>query len=281
MKNRRLLCLLLLPFLFACAATRPDEVQPVVNANIPYRQIDGQTLLLDVYSPASRAGSPRPALILLYGGGWASGAKEEMADLARYFAGQDFVCLAINYRPAWAQGNKYPAQLEDAQQAVTWLRQHADTYHVDPNAVGALGYSAGGHLASLLGVAPPPAGVQAVVNIYGPSDLTASFPQETTEIISHFMGGPAQDLPEQYRQASPAWRITEQTAPFLIFHGDADAVVPVEQSRTFHQKLRQASVDATYIEFPGEGHGFSQPDNVETFLRESVKFLNQHLRRQK
>lgn len=253
----------------------------MVNANIPYRQIDDQTLLLDIYSPAAPTDLPRPALILLYGGGWASGSKEEMAELAHYLAGQDFVCLAINYRLAWAQGNKYPAQLEDAQQAVAWIRRHADTYHVDPNAIGALGYSAGGHLASLLGVAPPPAGVQAVVNIYGPTDLTASFPPDTAQIITHFMGGPAKDLPEQYRQASPLFGVSQQTAPFLIFHGDADPVVPVEQSRAFYQKLRQAGVTATYIEFPGEGHGFSQPDNVEIFLQESVKFFNQHLRRQK
>jgi dipeptidyl aminopeptidase/acylaminoacyl peptidase len=185
----------------------------------------------------------------------------------------------------------FQAAFDDCQRAVRWVRANAAAYGVKASRIGAIGASAGGHLVSLLGVRPTrddsdpvlanySSRVQAVVTVFGPADLTRDF--------SHlkFGGGSVQDLVDNFagkglgsraREASPIFHVNSRTAPILIFHGERDEVVPVEQARDFHAALKAAGCESRYIEFAGEGHSFRQPETVARFHRETSSFFKRHL----
>src|SRR5262249_35929540 len=157
----------------------------------------------------SRSGKPRPAILVIHGGGWLEGDKSSFAS-KKYgvpgnivdFAEQGFVGVAINYRLSGV--TPFPAALEDCKSAVRWLRAHAKQYNVDPLRIGAFGNSAGGHLALLLGMTRrsenqrESSSVQAVVSDSGPIDLLYQHKHERLKgAVSQFMGGP----PEGSRMA--------------------------------------------------------------------------------
>jgi acetyl esterase/lipase len=274
------------------AGRRPGSPLPLpqpglqVEQDVPYLPGGQARQVLDVYAAPASEGVLRPAVLFLHGGGWAGGSKAEFQSLAADLAQRGYVAFNMNYR--LSPGSRFPDQLDDAQAAVRWLRANAGQYGVDPQRIAAVGSSAGGHLASLLGVMDTRPGapaylpehssrVSCVVNIFGPTDLmiepAPSMDPGTLDLVLNLMGAPPEEDPDIYRLASPIYHIDQDTVPFLLFHGALDRVVPVEQSRRFYQALRQAGRPADYIEFPGEGHGFSRPANRETFSTRLQEFL--------
>jgi dipeptidyl aminopeptidase/acylaminoacyl peptidase len=171
------------------------------------------------------------------------------------------------------------------------VRANAARFGVKASRIGAIGASAGGHLVSLLGTRPTrdnsdplladySSRVQAVVTVFGPADLTRDFSQlkfdkgSVQDLVDNFAGsGPL----SRAREASPIFHINNRTAPILIFHGDKDDIVPVEQARDFHAALKAAGCESRYVEFAGEGHNFSKPDSVARFHRETSAFFKRHL----
>ena len=177
------------------------------------------------------------------------------------------------------------------QRAVRWIRAHAGQYGIDPNRIGALGASAGGHLVALLGtrdtrdnsdaaLAGYSSRVNCVIDIFGPTDFTVDGPlsNEARDILVNFIGKTREEAPEIYRDASPITHIDKKTVPFLIFHGTADPLVPIDQSQRFYDALRRANIEASFTKFEGEGHGFQKKENTNRFLAESLAFLNRHLK---
>jgi hypothetical protein len=153
--------------------------QVEVLEGIPFAQPEGTTLRLDLARPRDGDG-PYPAVVILFGGGWISGSRTGMRERIEYLASHGYVAVAPDYR--LAPQHPFPAAVADARECVRWLRRHADEYDVDPDRIGAVGYSAGGHLACMLGLASDAdrfgpddlapdgtsARVQAVVNYFGP-----------------------------------------------------------------------------------------------------------------
>src|SRR5262249_8362095 len=119
-----------------------------VQRDITYSKPEGIDLKLDAYIP--QGDGLFPAILVVHGGAWRSCSQLHLSPQARRFAEAGMAAFAISYR--LAPSYKFPAQLEDCQAAVRWIRSHAAQYHVDPNRLGAYGYSAGGHLVALLGV---------------------------------------------------------------------------------------------------------------------------------
>ena len=105
-----------------------------VQQNIVYRQVGDTQLELDLYFPPSKPKNPRPAVIVLHGGAWRHGDKGDMMEVAIKLAKRGYVVASVGYRfaPAWP----FPAQLEDVQAAVRWLRQHAKEYQIEPEKIG-------------------------------------------------------------------------------------------------------------------------------------------------
>jgi len=188
--------------------------------------------------------------------------------------------------------------MDDVQRAVRWLRKHAVEYGLDPERIGAIGGSAGGHLASYLALteaqdksdpdlAAYSSRVQCVVDCYGPVDLVGMMQSASAPIVQGFIGKPLEGNEEAYRKASPVSYVRTNPPPFLIVHGTRDVgtssgQVPLAQSIAFHEKLLRAGGQATLLQLEGAGHGFtgdaSNPYAQET-LTAAIKFFRKHLKK--
>lgn len=289
------LAILLTTLLRPGVSTRAQQGMPVeTEYDIAYGEAGGQKLLLDVFRPTGQAAKrTRPAVLFVHGGGWAGGDKRDFRDMARGLAGAGYVCFSAGYRLVTPTKNKYPAQIDDVQRAVRWIRANAGKYGVDPRRVGALGASAGGHLVALLGtrdtrdnhdpaLARYSSRVACVVDLFGPTDLTAKLPSppglDVQALLTSLMGKPLEQARALYRDASPLFHVDGKSSPFLIFHGAEDPLVPLDQSRRFHAALGRAGVASTLIVFQGEGHGFAKPENQARFIRETLAFFNRYLK---
>jgi acetyl esterase/lipase len=227
---------------------------------------------LDVYRP--KADKPLPLVIWVHGGAWLGGSKEGNNPALRLLE-KGYAVAAVNYR--LSQHALYPAQIEDCKAAVRFLRANAGKYNLDPAAFGAWGSSAGGHLVALLGTTggvkeldgtgphqEVSSRVQAVVDWYGPTDLTKMGEQARGKgTIDHdaptapeakLIGGPVQQNKEKAAKANPITYVTADDAPFLIMHGDADLTVPAGQSELLHAALKKAGVASDLVIVKGVGH---------------------------
>jgi len=148
----------------------------ITKSDIVYHRVEGVELSLDLYLPRRQPTTPRPSVLVVHGGGWRQGNKVNMERVAMMLAKRGYVAVSVSHRfaPDWS----FPAQLEDVQAAVRWVRRHADEYNIDATKIGGLGISSGAHLVSLLGVVDSAnskdqisSKIQCVVDLAGPADL--------------------------------------------------------------------------------------------------------------
>ncbi len=223
--------------------------------DLRYREGPSKMWRLDLAARRGAAGKPRPAVVVIHGGGWSEGDKSSFT-LRKHgvpgniedFAALGFVAVTINYR--LSDEAPFPAALEDCRSVVRWLREHAAEYDVDPDHIGAYGNSAGGHLALLLGMTGERADrVQAAASDSGPVDLLGQYrSNRLREVVGRFLGGPPEgDRVAAYRRASPAQQISKATPPLLLMYGGADEQVPVESADAFVSALGRAGLkDVSY-----------------------------------
>jgi acetyl esterase/lipase len=244
----------------------PDNI--VLQSDLHYREGKSTAWKLDLAYPKDPGAKPRPALLVIHGGGWIEGDKSSFTSLKYWapgniidFAKLGFVAATINYRMSGEA--PFPAALEDCKCAVRWLRAHAQDYHIDVNRIGAYGNSAGGHLALLLGMTEKANGlegdgpyqdqsslIQAVISDSGPVDLDMRTPENSglAKVMSQFLAGPQETLPERIRKASPATYVKKDLPPLLLIYGTADAQVTVGPVDEFVVALQKAGLkDLTYI----------------------------------
>jgi acetyl esterase/lipase len=232
-----------------------------------YREGPSKAWQLDLAMKTHGSGEPRPAIVVIHGGGWLEGDKSSFASRQHGvpgniedFAALGFVAVTINYRLSGEA--PFPAALEDCKCAVRWLRAHAQEYHVDPERIGAYGNSAGGHLALLLGMTGKDAGldgdgafldrsslVQAVVSDSGPIDLVYQYEHDRLRrVVRDFLGGPPEgERMHAYQKASPLYHVAPGTPSLLLIYGASDEQVPVETADQFVVALSRAGVkDVSY-----------------------------------
>ncbi len=250
----------------APTAIDPNKLGTVDRA-VTYGTADGVALKMDVYYPEAAEGAV-PAVLYVHGGGWTAGDKREGAGVAEIpeLISRGYLVAAINYR--LAPQYKFPAQIEDVKCAIRFLRANAATYGIDPDRIGAWGGSAGGHLVALLGVTNAAAGfegnggyadqssrVQAVVDMFGPTDLSAIFQGAGTQLMEQVFGT-ANKNSNIVKRASPVTWVSSDDPPFLIMHGEKDTLVPPSQAKILYERLIAASVPATLVIVKNAGHGF-------------------------
>ena len=261
-----------------------------IEQNLAYGKGGDTDLLLDLAMPKAGEG-PFPAVMFVHGRGWREGSRRDMSHFIEGMAGLGYVGVTIDYRLVPAA--HFPAQVEDCKAAVRWLRANAAKYRIDADHIGVVGFSAGGHLASMLGVTGPGDGlegnggnpgqstrVQAVVSFFGPTDFsTRDWPTDLErEVIVPFLGGTVAERPDTYRKASPYTYATKDAPPFLFFHGSEDELVPVDQSRRMADKLKVDGVPVQLVVLAGERHGFSDASNQKA-MRQMLDFLGERLRK--
>ncbi|PVZ59638.1 alpha/beta hydrolase [Arthrobacter sp. H-02-3] len=267
-----------------------------------------EPLLLDVYLPsAEHTGKGFPAIVHFHGGGWRAGERSSLGPVLdgfgfspfRRLTDAGFVVVSADYRLSTTA--QFPAQLEDAKAAVHWLRDHAQDYSVDPGRIYAWGDSAGGHLASLVGLAPgdAPAGadgdtpgeVAAVAAWYAPSDLPRMGEQSLPNAVARaddpgsreelLIGAVLAEAPGKAAAASPVSYVSPAAPPFLLVHGTADRFVPAAQSTSLAAALEAAGADVELLLIEAADHMWILTDHsqaaaekamdatVDFFLRQS------------
>jgi acetyl esterase/lipase len=249
------------------AKAPPDPEGIIILLDLRYREGPSKQWRLDLAMKKDPGGKPRPAVVVVHGGGWLEGDKSSFTSRQHgvpgnieEFAELGFVAVTINYRLSGEA--PWPAALEDCKCAVRWLRAHARDYNIDPKHIGAYGNSAGGHLALLLAMVGKGAGlegdgphqeesslVQAAVSDSGPVDLLAQYQRGALrQVVGKFLGGPPEgERAAAYRKASPVHQITADTPPLLLIYGGADEQVPVDTADRFVLALGQAGLkDVSY-----------------------------------
>ena len=252
--------------------------------------------VLDVWRRPELPDGPAPVLVYVPGGAWVHGSRllQGYAMLS-HLAEQGWVCLSIDYRVA--PHNRWPRHIVDVKTAIAWAHANVDKFGGDRNFVAMAGASAGGHLAALAGLTGSssgdreyaeklPAGadtsVDAVVGLYGRYDWQDRSTPERAAFVDFLervvVGRSLRRHRDLYRKASPIARVHAGAPPFLVVHGSADTVIPVEQARSFSDRLRAVSHSKVgYLELPGAGHGFDIIDGSRTGAMSTAigLFLNQ------
>ena len=259
-----------------------------VQQDVPYGTVGGHSLTLDIYEPSEQSSAPRPAVVLIHGGGWTSFDKSTMHTMGMFLARCGFVAFAVDYRLMHGNENIWPAQLDDVQRAVRWIRANAAKYRVDPDHIGAFGHSAGAQLASLLGMedtrdnsdsalAKYSSRVQAVVEVSGPSDFTTHRDADDDAFLATFFGGDYAQHSKIWQDASPIFHVSKNVSPFLIMHGTQDADVPIAQSQELADKLQQAGASVKFVTVE-DVHTFHTPEARRRLALETQAFFTQYLR---
>lgn len=264
-----------------------------LDSNLTYTQVPGwlgkttRDLKLSVIRHFAKAGSKRfPVIFWFAGGGWMDTDHNIYLPNLVDFARRGFIVVGVEYRDS----NKvsFPGQLEDAKAAIRYVRANADKFQANPKKFIAMGESAGGHLASMLGVTNGQkkfdvgnnlnvsSDIQAAIPWYGVVDpLTAKQGSTSNDfdfVYRNLLGAEPESAPQLDQQANPLTYINQQTVPFLILHGDQDVVVPFKDSERLYQKLIDNQIPADLYQIKNAGHmdlKFLQPavfKIIEKFL---------------
>jgi len=266
-----------------------------VHENIPYA---GDTLkkhLLDVYLPA-RTVKLLPVVIWVHGGAWMMNDKHAdmgyMRTTVKSFIDSGYAFATIDYR--FSTTAVFPAQIQDCNQAIEFLYDHADEYKLDKKRFAVIGFSAGGHLASLLALSNnnhvkdfyPPGNkisfsIKTALDFYGPSDFIAMIGSaenvDPKNPVAILLGALPIDRPDLAKRASPTTYVDKADPPFLIVQGEKDESVPQAQSKLLKSYLEVAGVPNELIIVAGAPH-FGEMFDAESIRKRIFYFLRTYLR---
>jgi acetyl esterase/lipase len=265
--------------------SRETEVTP----NITYLVANNYEAKLDVYRPR-KAKAPTPVVMVIHGGGWVAGAKEEGVLQAMPYLQMGFAVVNVEYR--MAKVSLAPAAVEDCLCALHWIGRNAQKYNFDLSKIVTTGGSSGGHLALTTGMIPPSAGfdaqcsfhendwdgtktdalpkVAAIINLYGITDVADLLQGPDTRSYAVSWFGSLPNREELARQMSPLTYVRPGLPPIITVHGDADPVVPYSNAVKLHQALDKAGVRNQLVTIPGGGHG-GFPDDQQIKAFDAIK----------
>lgn len=281
---------------------RIDAISGVVYSQVFERGRSVRGLKMTLFVPRTK--EKKPAVLYFPGGGFTSADHEKFLEMRYALACAGYVVAACEYR---AVPNKFPALLEDAKAAVRWMRAHASEFGVDANRIGLLGDSAGGYVVQMAGATngeknwdvgdfkEVSSDVQAVVSIYGISDLTTigegignenvHASAAVTEALllngpafKDFAGASVNADPQKAKAASPIGHVDGTEPPFLLMHGSGDKVVSPLQSKKMFEALQNKKVEAEYVLVRGAEHG-DLPWYQPGVISRVVNFFDRHLKR--
>jgi acetyl esterase/lipase len=251
-----------------------DEVD--VQWDVTFLEVDGMQIKCDIYLPKQPIAKPTPCIVMIHGGGWVGGIKELLKPQSAYFAERGLAAVSINYR--LLDDAPFPACIEDCKAGVRWVRANAKKYGLDPDRLGVLGGSAGGHLSAMVAASSKEkrltvgdhrdvsSRVQAAV-IMAPvvSCYTSMQHQRVTDI-------------EMADLISPIRYVDKDTPPTLLFHSEGDPIVPYRQARLWNYLCRQKGVDIEFITYEGDAHAFWElPFEYVDVVRRSYDFFCKNL----
>lgn len=225
-----------------------------------FQQLDpGTTLALEYFYAVGRR--PAPCVVVIHGGGWDSGDRHQFEAYSLHLARRGFAVAAIDYRlaPAFI----WPAQRDDVQGALTYLRQHHGELGLDPDRFVLLGRSAGGQIAEAVGYGQPPSYVRGVISLYAPADLYFAWHYtkendllDSFRLMRQYLGGTPETADAAFASASPYGYVNKFGAlPTLLVHGQNDALVWHRQSERLSERLKDTKTPVVFLDLPWATHG--------------------------
>ena len=281
------------PFIQVASSEVPASVE--ARRGITYASHGGRELQLDLYLPKARAGKKLPGVVFVHGGGWRTGLRANLAPLATRMAERGYVAATVSYRLAGEA--LYPAAIHDVKAALRWMRSHAAIYGIDPRRIAVAGGSAGGQIASLVGVtngidhfdpgAAPGAvssAAQAIVNIDGLSDFTSEAarryeddPAKQHSAAGAWFGGRYAEKEALWREASPTFYVNQQTPP-ILFIGSAQPRFAVGREEMIG-KMDALGVPSRVVLLAGTPHSFWLFEPwIGPTVEATARFLDEHMR---
>lgn len=258
--------------------------------DVPFAKVDGRELLLDLFMPQD---VESPYLVVwIHGGGWRGGSKE-ICNL-RWLHKHGYAVASVSYR--LSQQAVFPAQIHDVKAAVRWLRAHADEYGYRTDRIAVAGASAGGHLATLLGLTPDVEALEGtvgdhldqstrvdlIIEYYGAMDFiqrAKNQPWATLKpggVVYQLLGGPVDQLEDMARLASPVYHVTPDDPPLLILHGTGDPTVRIDQAVRIMNRYLEVGLPVELHAPDTLIHGGDAYDRVTNRLI-VLDFLDKHL----
>ena len=261
----------------------PDEIEEIKD--IEYKNIDGKSLQLDIYRPKNLTDTV-PLLVFIHGGSWKGGKRSDYLVYLVDFARRGYVTATVSYR-LLADG-VYPACAEDIRDVIKWFFDNGNNYGYDPDRIALVGGSAGGHLAMLGGYgwgkteersdSIKDHRVKAVVDIYGPADLTTEYARNHP-LVTALIGRSFEESPVLYSEASPVTYLDKDDPPTLILHGTSDRLVPVSQSDNLKSSLDSLGVPCVYYRVPLWPHTMDIVKRVNDFCQLKMEeFFREYLK---
>lgn len=255
-----------------------------VIKDIEFAVVQNQSLKLDLYQPEKPKGSP--LVVWIHGGGWRKGTKERC--FITWLSDHGYTVASISYR--YSSAAKFPAQLHDCKGAVRWLRANEKEYGYNATKIFVAGASAGGHLTALMattsghkklegtvgGNLAHSSTVQGAIDYYGPTDFILrsktqpSRANEKGSVVYDLLGGGAHEKIEAAKLASACYHISKDDVPLLVFHGNKDKTVLIDQSHAIEAKYKQAGLSVEFYTIEGASHGgnvFYSGENAERLLK--------------
>jgi acetyl esterase/lipase len=285
---------LLIPLVSLAQETKSAPTPPAgvsYEPDIEFGKGGDVALQLDLARPEKSTGKA-PCIVVIHGGGWRGGNRKVHIPQIFEFAKRGYVAATIQYRLVPAA--RFPSQIEDVKCAVRFLRANADKYGLDPERIGAIGFSAGGHLSMMLGVMDKGDGlegeggnpdqsskVQAVISFFGPTDLSAGdYPGLVVGMINDLVGKTPEEDAEIRKKASPVTYVDKDDAPILMFQGTKDRLVPHTQAYVMADAMTKAGQRGRVELILGADHGWGGQDLLRT-AQETFDFFALELKHPK
>lgn len=271
------------PEFIALPGTQSDSAV-IEHRNITYLHASGADLQLDVYQQPS--GKPAPVVVYFHGGAWWKNARPTSSAGFRSLLSLGFSLVTVDYRLTGVA--PAPASVQDARCSLAWVKRNAAQYHFDLNEVIAFGTSSGGHLALMAGMLPPRNDVDlaectdqpriaAIFDFYGITDLAPLLvPGATLKKSATNWLGDLADSPSFAAKMSPLHYVRPDLSPVFIVHGDADPVVPYEQSVQLRDQLSALHVPIRMFTVPGGQHSKFSPEESLQVGEAMKKFLQEN-----
>jgi len=286
----RCVCAALVFSVFSLLSHAEDSRPSTVIRDIEYARIGEQVLKLDLHRPDKRSRSP--LIVWVHGGAWRSGSKSNMP--LTKLVEEGYAIASVDYRLSTQA--KFPAQVHDLKAAIRFLRGHSHEWGIQSKKIVIGGDSAGAHLAALVGVSNDHAelegeigndrsqssDVQGIISFYGAANLTTILSQSTPHglkvripALELLLGGQPTNAVELARLASPVFHVDRLDPPLLLFHGDQDPQMPINQSHELHGAYRNVKAPVEFEVVHGAGHGGAQFYDAER-LAVVKRFLRKH-----
>lgn len=295
------LALPLLLVVYFFVANKAPIIQGTVHRNINY----SSTQQLDIYTPMRQWQKKSPVVVFIHGGAWIGGSKESI-NINRYNGAVNtlrdtgYTVISINYTLAKKGESPFPACIQDAEAAIQWIAQHADSLNLDLENIGLFGESAGAHIAMMLAFQHPeklPIKFDYLIDVYGPNQLQAVYTTPLVDSVYTIL----EELPEAFQSNldianylfgfdpktdsmravdfmnlySPYNYLKHTSPPTLFIHGIVDQLVPVEQTTGLAAKMDSLQLPYEMHLMPAVNHGFidatkAQMDSVQQWISDFV-----------